>query len=59
MQKEKDSGSEAGNKGYRLTFAALEGDKVTFEVQRLDYDFYKVELTLTGEREGGKKRTRE
>lgn len=52
FMKEKDSGSEAGNKRYGLTFAALEGDEVTFEIQRFDYDFYKVELTLTGGREG-------
>lgn len=58
-EKEKDSGSESGDKRCRLTFAALEGDEVTFEIQRFDYDFYKVELTLTGGREGGKKRTRE
>lgn len=50
-KEEKDSGSESGNKRYRLTFAALEGDEVTFEIQRFDYDFYKVELTLTGGRE--------
>lgn len=51
-KEEKDLGSESGNERYRLTFAALQGDEVTFEIQRFDYDFHKVELTLTGGREG-------
>lgn len=49
INKRKQSGAEKKRKGRnQLTFAALEGDEVTFIIQWLYNDFYKIKLALTG-----------
>lgn len=50
-ESEKNAAQRREEERRQLTFAALESDEVTSVVERLYYNFYKVELPLRGGKE--------